>query len=668
MNGGADEDYHWARGCLHSIAGRRGSYLASPPITPEMIREHVERVLSDRRFVRSERLGRFLRYTVEKTLTGEGEALKEYLIALEVYDKPPSYDPSVDSLVRVEASRLRAKLFDYYGAEGSGDVVRLEFPKGSYAPVFRWAQPVADVEMPAAAEEQQELTDGPLQPSSPFHKTPFRFAWLVLVVAAIAGVIGFSFRERLVWPQTAQRYSIAVLPLINFSPSPERSIDAAQLTRDLQLALARETTWKVMSASSAPAGAEGSSFGATAAQSGVDTLLQGTINAEADKVRVHLQLISAGDGSHLWSGIYDASSGTDRTALSGTVVQSMSAARSDWTRKLSGTDEAGREARRLTYNARGVLRSGAKDHLAMRSPEQERPRRLSDIMTAIGGLERAITLDPQYGSAYGVLASAYSLAATFDERLSEKAREAAIRALQVEETLADAHFVLGYAKFLNEWDFAGARAELKRTLELDPRNVTAYRLYADASVLTGDPQPGFAALRHARRLVPDSAVIAVQAGIMMYNTRRFEELVEYSRVTQDAHPEVPAVHWLRGLSLEQQGRYPAARAAFEKCLQLSPGDARALPALGHLLGVSGRTSEALKIIEVARRRATKGALGPFSIALVYVGLKDRKSAFEWLEAARERREGALPYIKVDPRWDTMRSDPAFTALLRKLSL
>jgi hypothetical protein len=111
---------------------------------PELVRGQLERLLSDRRFPRSERLSRFLRYTIETTLAGRQDDLKEYSIALEVYDKPPSYDPAIDSLVRVEIGRLRTKLSDYYTKEGREDPIHIEFPKGSYVPIFRPQTAVID--------------------------------------------------------------------------------------------------------------------------------------------------------------------------------------------------------------------------------------------------------------------------------------------------------------------------------------------------------------------------------------------------------------------------------------------------------------------------------------------------------------------------------------------
>jgi tetratricopeptide (TPR) repeat protein len=308
------------------------------------------------------------------------------------------------------------------------------------------------------------------------------------------------------------------------------------------------------------------------------------------------------------------------------------------------------------------------DHLLAREPDGEGRAPLAIVMQAVADIERAIALDPKYAPAYGALAEAYQLGADFDDGLWVKARDAADRGLRITDNLPEAHFVLGYQKFLREWDFVGASREFRRTLELNPRHVTACRLYADCAALVGDADAGFAALRQAQRSAPDSSVIAIQTGIMLYHARRFDELAAHSTSLKQQHPNLPLAHWLLGLALEQQHKYEDAAAAYETTLRLSPRDPRAIPALGHVYGVMGRRQEALRMIETTRDRAMKGRLGPTAVAVIYLGLGDKDAAFSWFEKAWELREGALPYIKLDPRCDPIRSDPRFALLLRKIRL
>jgi len=193
-------------------------------------------------------------------------------------------------------------------------------------------------------------------------------------------------------------------------------------------------------------------------------------------------------------------------------------------------------------------------------------------------------------------------------------------------------------------------------------------LFADCASLTGDLEAGIAALQRARKTIPDSPVIAIQAGIILYHARRNTELLDYATVLTREHPDLPLAHWLRGLALEQQSNYPEAMRAIRECLRLSPRDVRAIPELGRLQALTGRRQDASGLIESARGYSGDGWIGPTGIALIHAALDNRDVAFTWLDEAYRQREGALPYLKVDPRFDSLRSDPRFAALLKKLSL
>ena len=378
-------------------------------------------------------------------------------------------------------------------------------------------------------------------------------------------------------------------------------------------------------------------------------ILEGTVRKDGDRLRITAQLVNAADGYRVWAETYERESRQTlsvQAELSRLIANSVMAERSWRTTDATVRSPAANEARQICRPLLNVLDRRERDHLTMRDPEGERRLPLDDLMAAVRGFERAIELDPGYTPAYGGLAQAYSLAADFDERLWEKAKQAAIRGLQVDERLPEPHFVLGYYLFLREWDFAGAARELKRALELNPRDVTAGRLYADCSALLDDADSGFAALRRVQRSVPDSPVIAIQIGIMLYHARRFDELEEHVRSIQQLHPNVALIHWLRGLALEQRGKYTEAAAAFEKSLELSPRDPRATPALWHTYGLLGKRAQTLQFIEKSRNRTIRGWSGPFGIALIYLGLGDKASSLGWLETAYEIREGALPYMKV----------------------
>src|SRR5262245_3714553 len=199
---------------MADAAQRPGDHPSGLPAT--LIREQVERLLADIRFSRSQRLSRFLRYTVEKELNREGETLKEYLIALEVYDKPSSYDPTVDSLVRVEVSRLRSKLRDYYQTEGRSDPIRIDYPKGQYAPIFTSLSQAAEASSPDPVAATPAPADEGLAATVPHQRRHVVLSAILLLIVAIAsGWLLRSFRAAH-QPVLGATPSIAVLPFATF--------------------------------------------------------------------------------------------------------------------------------------------------------------------------------------------------------------------------------------------------------------------------------------------------------------------------------------------------------------------------------------------------------------------------------------------------------------------
>ena len=495
---------------------------------------------------------------------------------------------------------------------------------------------------------------------------------VITLLAGALAMIGWRLLESRATSDSQALPSIAVLPFASFSLDGESEAFAAGLTEDVANALSRAGDWRVVARTSTAAfQTKPDSVISIGKQLNVGAVLEGTVRKDGDRLRITAQLVNAADGYRVWAETYERDSRQTlsvQSELSRLIANSVLTERSWRTTNATVRSPAANEARQICRPLLNVLDRRERDHLTMRDPEGERHLPLDDLMAAVRGFERAIELDPGYTPAYGGLAQAYSLAADFDERLWEKAKQSAIRGLQVDERLPEPHFVLGYYLFLREWDFAGAARELKRTLELNPRDATAGRLYADCSALLDDADSGFAALRRVQRSVPDSPVIAIQIGIMLYHARRFDELEEHVRSIQQLHPNVALIHWLRGLALEQRGKYTEAAAAFEKSLELSPRDPRATPALWHTYGLLGKRAQTLQFIEKSRNRTIRGWSGPFGIALMYLGVGDKASSLSWLETAYEIREGALPYIKVDPRCDPLRSEPRFKALLHKLKL
>jgi TolB-like protein len=665
---------------------------AAEPANP--IRDQLDKILADSRFVRSERLCRFLRYTIEKHIAGQSREIKEFSIATEVYDKPSSYDPTVDSLVRVEASRLRSKLRDYYATTGSADPIWITYPTGTYAPLVEQRQvPVAaavEAVLPQPSEGAKE--EGP-QPQPAAGSDATRRPAMAAVATAVASImlvaaggawLALSHTASVSAAAKQESYgsaagdpvtAIAILPFADFSGDPKTEAFAAGLTEDVTATLSGSGIWRVAARAQTPdlPGPSTDSLRTIGRKLRAGAVLEGSVRRERGKLRITAHLVGTADGFHLWSESFDRDIGEKQLAtqaeISGLIAESLSKNRESILARSAGEPSIV-QARESYRRGRDRLDREAFDHLSARGPEKDRKQRLDNLMAAIHDFEQAVAADPRYGAAYAALARAYESASAFDEGLIGRATEEAVKALQIDDRLSEAHFVLGYQKFMHSWDFAGALRELGRSIELNPRDASAIRLYADCAALMGDPDAGFAALRRANKLTATassspSQVLRVETGVLLFLTQRFSELSTHSSQMAKELPGLHLSHWLHGLSLEQQGKLVEAETEFGECLRLSPKDPRCTPALGYVQARLGKRDLAKRTIDGCRE---EGWCSPLGIALIHVGLGEQEEALQWMAKASGKRDGGFPYAKLDPRFSGLRRDPRFRAMLGKLNL
>jgi TolB-like protein len=270
------------------------------PVSPEQVRGQLDRVLASEAFAGSARLSRFLRYVVERTLAGEGDRLKEYAVGVDVFDRHEGYDPRLDSLVRVEAGRLRSKLSEYYAGPGAADPVVIRVPRGSYAPVFE-----ERANEPQRASEPLPPSDAPeAGVSSP--RTPRRgrrraVAALAGLLASAAVAIGAWRLGVLARASPSRPVVIAVLPFAHYSASASDETLAARLTDGVTSELARTGALAVVSHTSAVrfAGAR-RPLREIARELGADVVMEATLLMEGDRVRIQARLVDASLDRKVW--------------------------------------------------------------------------------------------------------------------------------------------------------------------------------------------------------------------------------------------------------------------------------------------------------------------------------------------------------------------------------
>jgi tetratricopeptide (TPR) repeat protein len=292
---------------------------------------------------------------------------------------------------------------------------------------------------------------------------------------------------------------------------------------------------------------------------------------------------------------------------------------------------------------------------------------------AIEYFKKAIAADPTYALAYAGLADAWSFLGNFDQvppdEAFREARAAALKALELDEELAEAHASLGFIRMCHDRDWVSAERDYKRALALNPGYAAAHSRYAWHLGARGRLDEAIERIQRTLELDPMSLNENTNSGWYLYMARRYEAAEAQLKKTLEMDANYHFARVLLGRVYEQQKKYPEAIAEHREAVARSGSGSTELAALAYACAIAGKTEEARKVFEQLQQRAKQRYVSPYSIAVVHVGLGEVNEAFEWLEKAYERRDGWIAgWIKVDPRFDSLRPDPRFTSLLRRLGL
>ena len=392
----------------------------------------------------------------------------------------------------------------------------------------------------------------------------------------------------------------------------------------------------------------------------VEALIEGTIQKSGQRLRLSVRLLRIRDGASLWSGKFDADA-TDLFRMEDSIAEQVTQA---LLLKLTGEERA-RMSRRYTDNAQ-AYQYYLQGHFYWNKFNE------AGFKTAIRSYEEALKLDANYAPAYAGIAEAYSglIALGFlkPEEALAKAKAAVEKALAIDDGLAEAHKALGAIRLLIEWDLAGGERELKRALSINPNLSGAQTLMGYYLQMMGRLPESLVMIRSAAALDPLSPVTAADLASAYYYVRQYDEAKAANERVLELDPAFLAPLFFGGQALERQGKYAEA---ITRCLDAAkvPGrDPSIIAVLGYAYASAGRRSEALKIARELEARWHKQHFPPSTIALLYVGLKDREQAFRWMETAFRERDAQLLWFKVDPQLDPVREDPRFASLMRRMGL
>jgi Tfp pilus assembly protein PilF len=249
-----------------------------------------------------------------------------------------------------------------------------------------------------------------------------------------------------------------------------------------------------------------------------------------------------------------------------------------------------------------------------------------------------------------------------------KAQAYAVEARQLDETIAEAHVSLGAYRLFHAWDWQGAERELRRAKELNPNYPEAYHFYSHYLQVTGRTKEAIIEIKRGLELAPIAVDINTELGLAYYYASEYDRAIEQFRKALEMDPTFVISYVFTGQAYEQKGMYEAAIAELNKARALSGGWLSIEAELGCAYAASGNRVEAHKVLQALRERAVQEYVNPYLIATIYLALGDRDQALVWLEKAYAERSAFIAFLKVEPKFDSLRSDPRFTDLLRRVGL
>ncbi|HEU4391717.1 MAG TPA: tetratricopeptide repeat protein, partial [Blastocatellia bacterium] len=385
----------------------------------------------------------------------------------------------------------------------------------------------------------------------------------------------------------------------------------------------------------------------------VEAILTGTIQRSGDKVRVTVQLAGVSDRSTLWSGRFDRDM-TDIFTVQDSISQNVADALAV---RLSGGEKE-LLAKRYSENNEAY-----QEYLKGRYYWNKRTA--DGIRKAMDSFDRAIALDSNFAMAYGGLADCYALLSwngvMRPGQCMPKSKEMALRALELDETLAETHVSLARAHTYFDRDARAAEREYLRAIELNPNYPTAHHWYALYLMETGRTEEALREINRAHELDPVSLIINTAVGWLYYFARDYDHAISVLENTLELDPDFFRAHVWLALAYGQKGMFDKAIAHSERAIALSNRSSISVGALAYSYAISGRRAEARKLLEELLAIAKQKYVPPYFVAGVYTGLGDKDKAFEWLGKAHQERSTAL--LSVEPVFDPLRRDPRFRELL-----
>ncbi|HSI87537.1 MAG TPA: hypothetical protein VK918_00650 [Pyrinomonadaceae bacterium] len=510
--------------------------------------------------------------------------------------------------------------------------------------------------------DESELKTAMLRPSATgggsdsargFDKRLLGFPILFAIIV-LGGFLGYRYFST---PSTKQIDSIAVMPFVNESGNADVEYLSDGMTETLINSLskipnlsvkARSTVFSYKGQISDPA-----DIGRRLA---VQAVLNGRVVQRGDDITLYLSLVDARTGDQIWGDSYERKL-ADLALLQKEVTRDVSR---NLREHLSGADVS-RLTKNYTDDAEAYQFYARGRHHLLKATHP-------DILASIRNFQQAIELDPGYALAYVGLADAFRapVAETDPAEALARSKAAAQKAIELDDTLADAHAVMGWIAFWYEWDWEASERNLRRAIELDGNNAEAHLFYSHLLSNTGRHAEALLEARRARELDPLNIRINALEGQYLIHAGQVDEGLARLQATKELDPNSWMAHLFSTSGYIEKSMFAEAIAEGHKTVELSP-HSRSFSFLAVALAKAGRQAEARKELQTILNMSRERWISPYSVALVYNALGDREQTLSWLERALTERDPRMVFLKVEPKWNNLRSDPQFQNLLKRLN-
>jgi TolB-like protein/DNA-binding winged helix-turn-helix (wHTH) protein/Flp pilus assembly protein TadD len=499
------------------------------------------------------------------------------------------------------------------------------------------------------------------KPATPKSVAP-SIAWKITACVALFVMASLATWKLYSWKHpSANIRSLAVLPLESLSSDASQDYFADGMTDELISDLGQIRALRVISRTSVMAYKRARKpLPEIARELGVDAVVEGTVLRSGDQVRISAQLIEAATDRHLWSRSYEGQL-RDTLALQNQVAQAIA----DQIRINLNSEE-----RAALKTVRVVNPQAYESYLKGRYFWNKRTA--DGLKVALAYFNQAIDEDPKYAQFYSGLADTYALlgdwqyAVMTPKEALPRAKAAAIKALELDSAIGEAHNSLAFCLDGFDWDFPAAEKEFQRAIELNPGYATAHHWYAWHLSLLGRYDEAIVEMKRAENLDPLSLIINADLAELLLLAHSYDESIRQSRKTIEMDPNFALAHNQLGQAYLQKQMHDEAITELQKAVQLSAGSPTCIANLARAYAASGKRSEAAKLLNDLKKRSNSTYSHAPEIAVIYAALGDRDQAMLWLEKGYEERFN--PGVLLRPGFDPLRSEPRFQELVRRIGL